>query len=181
MKVSNAETLIIAMLAEIYEKLGIAGPQNLDPAFIKSALADDAMWSLSWKYSGLFPQPEAAPAHVGEAAGFLEMWETIERQLDQLDATKKAELHEKARAAGSTTTFRGFDGNGEVEHLSAVRFMIDELSKFDHFKGRELNSHIPLLPRYRAMFKEYRARLSTVVQGHPSPDDLLAILLAQRN
>ncbi|MFG6083671.1 YfbU family protein [Paracoccus litorisediminis] len=37
--------------------------------------------------------------------------------------------------------FAGFDGNNETLHMSAARFMVEKLGRFDRFAGRDFNSH----------------------------------------
>ena len=51
MKLSDGEKLIILMLSELYEKLGVEG--EIEPDFIKSAIFGNQLWGLKWKYSGI--------------------------------------------------------------------------------------------------------------------------------
>ena len=47
--------------------------------------------------------------------------------------------------------FRGFDGNNESKHHSFVCYLVEQLGRYAELKGVELNSHAPMLQRYRQM------------------------------
>ena len=49
MKLTNPEKLILVMLSEIYEKLGIQG--ETDTKFLLNAIYEGHTWALSWKMS----------------------------------------------------------------------------------------------------------------------------------
>lgn len=56
--------------------------------------------------------------------------------------------------------FRGFDGNNESEYMSFARFLINQQGKFseqqDYLrKNDNLNSHMPLVPIYKAMLRKW--------------------------
>lgn len=57
-------------------------------------------------------------------------------------------------------TFRGFDGNEEIEHYGIYKFIIEDLQKFGHmFKDEHLNSHSSKLEKYRhqlELFEKYK-------------------------
>lgn len=57
MKLTDGEKLIILMLTEMYEKLQIEG--ETEPDFLRSAIFNDHLWGIRWKYSGIpFEQAE---------------------------------------------------------------------------------------------------------------------------
>jgi len=72
MKLSDGEKLILFMLSELYEKLGIEG--EMDPKFIKSAICSGNTWGLKWQYTGIFDSGETKPELVTEVANILDMW-----------------------------------------------------------------------------------------------------------
>ncbi|MDT3668953.1 MAG: YfbU family protein [Aromatoleum sp.] len=55
--------------------------------------------------------------------------------------------------------FRGFDGNNETEYMSFCRFLIEKQGKFQEqkqylLKNDNLNSHMPMIEKYRRMLDE---------------------------
>ena len=64
MKLSDGEKLIILMLSELYEKLGVEG--EIEPDFIKSAIFGNQLWGLKWKYSGIPFEESEDPEVVKE-------------------------------------------------------------------------------------------------------------------
>lgn len=51
--------------------------------------------------------------------------------------------------------FRGFDGNEEPEYYCYCKHLIIDEDRYSEFKGRELNSHFPVINRYRKMLNCY--------------------------
>lgn len=51
--------------------------------------------------------------------------------------------------------FKGFDGNEETDHYCYCKHLINHLNLFEEFKDRELNSHFPVINRYRKMLDYY--------------------------
>jgi len=55
--------------------------------------------------------------------------------------------------------FRGFDGNYETEYYLFAKFVIEREGKFEEStpdKNLDLNSHSPMLPKYRKMLGEWK-------------------------
>jgi len=51
-----------------------------------------------------------------------------------------------------------FDGNNEAEHFGIAKFLIHDMEdRFEHFNKHELNSHYPVIDRYRRMLAAYNA------------------------
>ncbi|MDN7950429.1 YfbU family protein [Burkholderia multivorans] len=173
MKMTSAEKLITFMLAEVLEGLKTKG--EIDPSFIKTAIAHDHLWGVEWKYHGLFGDSrEPTPDPVKFVADVLDMWSFIERGYKALSAEDKARVD--AEIPFGISSFEGFDGNNETEYMSIARFLIDELGRFTDFKGRELNSHMPSVARYRAMlavFEPIRGNLGA--PRHLNADELIKI------
>jgi uncharacterized protein len=53
-EMTHAERLILIMLSEIYEHLGINGRDCIDATFVRSAIETDQTWGLSWQYPFTF-------------------------------------------------------------------------------------------------------------------------------
>jgi len=151
MEIRESEKLILVMLADIHEKLGI---DTLDPDFIRKAIHAGHNWALAWKYPGLFPdREEDDPPVVREVVDFLEMWSSIEESHQALDPAAKASILDGNLMP---PIFRGFDGNHETEYLGVARFIVNYLERFEEFAGRDLNSHHSVVPRYRKMLEAFR-------------------------
>ena len=150
MKLSDGEKLILVMLSEIHQKLKIEN--GVDSELVQSAIFSGNLWGLQWEFTGIFHGFEPTPDMVTEVVDILEMWSFIERADQSLSPDDKARVEKEAAPFGTHVEFSGFDGNGEAAYLSIARFLIDELDRFGEFKGRELNSHLPLsLDSYRRM------------------------------
>ena len=111
MNLTNSEKLILIMLSDIYEKLGIDSSSGIDPKFVKSAIFSDNTWGLEWEYTGIFSDKnEPTPPEVTEVVNFLDMWDFIERAYEKLDDAGKKELEDKVDSPfGKHVKFRGFD------------------------------------------------------------------------
>ena len=168
MKLTDPEKLMLIMLTEIHEHLKITN--GVDAKFVQSAIYRDNTWGLSWKFPGIFQGGGAPdPPTVGEVVDILDMWSAIETSYQRLSAEDQERIKVEAHPYGDGR-FDGFDGNNETEHLGIARFLIDDLGRFTNFKGRELNSHLPL------SLEGYRRMLAVFLPLRPSlgPDDLTA-------
>ncbi|WP_264627871.1 YfbU family protein [Candidatus Symbiopectobacterium sp. NZEC135] len=96
MKLTNSEKLILTMLSEIYEKLGMNdGHNEIDGNFVKSAIQKNHTWALSWKYQGIAFDEEDQPHEVDEVVNYLDMWDFLEESAGSLSAADQAELVER--------------------------------------------------------------------------------------
>ncbi len=179
MKLTNSEKLILIMLSDIYEKLGIDGDSGIDPKFVKSAIYSDNTWGLEWQYTGIFlDRTEPTPPEVTEVVNYLDMWSFIEEAYDKLDASARKMLEKKADPFGQHVQFRGFDGNNEPEYMGIAQFLIEDLDRFQRFKDRDLNSHMPSVGLYRRMYQIFEPIRRTLIDRGLSIDELVAILNA---
>ncbi len=165
------------MISDIYAATVKTG--DYDPGFVQSALYGGHHWGLEWQHSGLFHGHVDSPAVVSEVVNILDMWSYLESSFEQLAADAQIRVEASSGRDRARIRFAGFDGNNESEHLSAARFMIEDLGRFPSFKGRELNSHLPVLERYRRQYRAFepiRAR----AMGEPlRASDLIEILQAR--
>jgi uncharacterized protein len=97
MKLSEGERLILFMLSEIYEHLGIQN--GIDPKFVQSAICDGHAWGLKRQYPNLF-SVEADQSVIDEVSNILEMWSFLESSYDQLSMAGKARLSTVPRFGG---------------------------------------------------------------------------------
>lgn len=181
MKLTNSEKLILIMLSELYEKLGIADKTEIDPKFVQSAIFSGNTWGFEWKYSGIFDSSEPAPPEVNEVINYMDMWSFIEEAYEEFGPEQKADLEQKASPFGENPKFRGFDGNNECEYISIARFLMEQLDRFTRFKKRDLNSHMPSIAGYRRMYETFEPIRRTLFNRGLTVDELAQILNARRH
>lgn len=150
MKLTNAEKLILVMLSDITEKLHI--DHGIDPKLVKSAIHSGNAWGLDWKYPGLGPTDQAAPAAANEVTNILEMWTYIEEAYKELSSDDKTRVKTEAGLSGPPR-FSGFDRDGELQFNNIAYFLIYDLKLFKKFKLDTLDATSPMLPGYKKMVK----------------------------
>lgn len=148
MKLSPGEKLIAYMLADIMDHLKVQG--EIDPAFVRDAIAGDDGWALKWKYSGLFHEEGPSDEIVSETGKIMTMCRVLEDSISKLSDEDRASIPEMDQ-----TVFVGFDGN-EEPHYGVATMLVEKLDRFAEWKDRGLNSHHNTLDRYRAMYAAYR-------------------------
>lgn len=170
----DSERLILVMLCELYEKLGIKG--EIDPKFVKEAIYSGNLWGLTWKYGGIFEIEEKHPDTVSEVTDILDMYWFIETTYARLSDEDKERIKKEAEPFGDDVVFKGFDGNNELEHKSVAHFLIDQLDRFSGFEGRYLNSHYPSIETYRRMLSVFLPMRKTLGFRQMNADDIIALL-----
>ena len=179
MKLTDGEKLVLIMLCDLHKKLGL--DEEIDPNFVKSAILSDNLWGINWKFSGIPFEREETPKDVLEVLDILDMWSLIERSVELLPEKEKAVLEKRAAPFGKNVKFGGFDGNHETSYLGIAEFLIRDLERFQEFKDRDLNSHMPTIGMYRRMikvFKPIKSELDTS-NYHLNAEQLITILLEQ--
>lgn len=151
MKITNSEKLILMMLCDISRKVGNDPNQGIDADFVEKAISYDNTWAIDWKYPGIFSAPDPLPSEVTQTVDYLDMWSFIEEALQTISVDQQQELD----AEHLLTVFPGFDGNNEIDYLSAARCLIDDLDRFQRFKDRDLNSHMPSVSGYQRMYQVF--------------------------
>lgn len=179
MKLTNSEKLILVMLADIQNKLG--KEHELDGEFIKRAIFSDNTWALEWEYTGIFSgEPEEAPPEVNDVCNILDMWFFIESAYDEMDPDDKARIAEEVGPLGKNVRFLGFDGNYETKHLSVASFLINDMDRFQHFSGRDLNSHCPVVDGYLRMFEIFKTIRPQLAEAGLTADQITRLLNARK-
>lgn len=177
-RITDGEKLIVSMLRDIYQHQKIKG--EIDPEFVMSALTGGHYWGLAWKHNGLFHGHEDRDRSVSEVVDILDMWSFLESGYARLSKADKDRIAKELAPMGEAVKFLGFDGNNETEHLAIARFMIEDLDRFSSFEGRDLNSHMPLLPAYRQMLAVFEPMRSTLIGIELSASQIIEILKAWR-
>jgi len=173
----ESDKLIVSMLCDISRQLKVK--DGLDPDFVADALYGGHYWGLEWQYTGLFRGHEDSRASVREVVDILDMWSFMESAYLRLSKEDRERIKVEADPLGGGIEFPGFDGNNETEHLGIARFMIDKMRRFESFKGRELNSHCPLLPSYRRMFGIFEHIRPTLVGRELTANEIIELLKAR--
>jgi uncharacterized protein len=159
MKLSDGERLILIMLSEIHERLEIKN--GVDTKLVKSAIYDGNLWAMERQFSGIFHKYEASPEIVSEATDILDMWRFIETSYQNLPPADKERIKLEAEPFGEHVRFSGFDGNSESEYIGVARCYVNELDSFSLFKGRDFDSHVPLVAAYRRMYAVFEPMRSS--------------------
>lgn len=175
MKLSDGEKLILVMLSEIHQRLEIEN--GVDSTFVLSAILEGNLWALKERLPGIFHGYEPAPDVVAEVVEIMEMWDRVEFSYTALSPDDKMRVAKEAVPFGEHVEFTGFDGNGEPGYVGVARFLVNDLERFSAFKGRDLDSHLPLcLSAYRRMLTIYRNTSGTPELG---ATELINILKAK--
>ena len=175
MNITDGEKLILMMLSELYEQLDIEG--EIDPEFIKSAIFSQNLWGIPWKYSGIPFESQETPPLVKEVLDILDMWSFIEYAYQELSETEKEQLEKDASPFGKNPKFSGFDGNNESEYMNVASFLINDLDRFQEFKGRSMNAHMPTLETHHRMLSVFEEIRSNLMSGPMPLAQLTAVLL----
>jgi len=177
MKITDGEKLILLMLSELYDALKVRG--EIEPDFIRSAIFSDKIWSIPWKYSGIPFENQETPEIVKEVLDILDMWSFIEYSYGELSEKDKEYVEKEASPFGKNPKFSGFDGNNETEYMSTASFLVNKLDRFEEFKGRDFNSHCPLVDAYKRMLIVFERMRHDLTHDPLSAEQLVEILKEQ--
>lgn len=178
MKLTDAERLILVMLAEIHKYLGIRN--GVDTKLVEDSIYKDHTWGLSFGLSGIVKGDcTQLPQEVHEVLDILSMWYFIEEGYDTFEPVEKAKIANDAAPCGKHVKFMGFDGNMESKHMSAAQFLVENLDRYPRFKGRNFNSHCPTLDTYKRMLAVFMPMQKTLNGNNLSVDHVIEILKAQ--
>ena len=177
MKLSDGEKIIILMLTELYEKFQVDG--EMEPDFLRSAIFNDKLWGIKWKYSGIPFSDSEDPEVVKEVLDVLDMWSSIERSYSELSVLEKDNLKKELGALGEAPRFRGFDGNNEGDYIGTALFLVNELDRFSEFKGRDFNCHYPSIDIHQRMLSAFEPIRRKFSLSQLSAGQLLIVLKEQ--
>lgn len=177
MKLTNPEKLILLMLSDIYDKLGL---DSVDTRLLRSAIYTENTWALDWEMPGVVgSEPDPTPEIVSKVVNYLEMWSFIEESVSSFGPEEATRLERDAAPFGKYVRFPGFDGNNEAKALEIAQILIEDMGRFTKFKGRDLNSHAPLWDAYTRMHRVFSGIGDQLGhRGHLSVDQVATILNA---
>ena len=174
---SDGEKLIMMMLRDLYEHQNVNG--DIDPEFIQEALLGGHYWGLKWQLGGLLHDHADSVQTVSEVVDILEMWYFIESGYAALSEPEKTGLKEEAKLSDKDIQFPGFDGNHESEYLGIAQFLVNQMERFEIFKGRVFNSHTRSIEMYRRMLFDFKLMRGNLGQTDLSPTQIIALLKPQ--
>lgn len=178
---SDGEKLIVIMLRDIYKHLKMSRSE-IDPDFVCQALWGGHTWALKWTMTGLYHGHEDDIRDVRFVVDVLAMWDHLERGYGKLSKQDKEKVAKEADPFGRDVKFRGFDGNKESGHMGIAWFFVKDMKRFERFKERDLNSHMPMIAGYRRMLAAYERREKSLgMGGEFDATEIVAILDAQRH
>lgn len=168
------------MLSEIYDKLSLT---DVDTSLLRSAIYTENTWALDWEMQGVVgSESESPPPLVDDVVNYLSMWSFLEEASSSFDVPTKEKVAQEAEPFGRHIRLPGFDGNNEIEALSIAKILVEDMGKFSRFKGRDLNSHAPLLENYARMYKVFEPIRRSLTGTRPlGPEQVIAILRAMQH
>lgn len=180
MNLSNSEKLILAMLCDIHEKLGIdKDGDHINHELVSEAISSDNTWALNWEYENLLALTrEEKPQVLTDVCDILDMWDFIEDTFARLSDADKKIYMENVPGYCHDPKFSGFDGNNESEYLSTASFLVEKLNRYDSFKGRIVNSHTRNVDKYLSMYKVFKPIRENLIMENIKVDDLIKIMNA---
>lgn len=130
---------------------------------IQEAIYGGHFWALDWELSGIMHNHADDPRVVRLVTNILDMWWFIETAYAGFSAEDKKRIEDETGHRGKSPRFLGFDGNNESEYLGIARFLVEKLGRFESFKGRDFNSHLPTVSRYAQMARAFEPMRALLV------------------
>ncbi|HEY4395012.1 MAG TPA: YfbU family protein [Polyangia bacterium] len=178
---TDGEKLLVIMLRDIYKHLKLSKGE-IDPDFVGDALWGGHTWALKWRMTGLYHGHEDDVRDVRFVLSVLAMWDHLERGFEKLSKKGREAVAKEVGPLGEHVTFRGFDGNNEAIHMGIAHFFVEKMDRFARFKGRDFNSHMPMIGSYRRMLAVFdQKQKSLAMGGELGVGEIAAILDAQRH
>ena len=179
LQLDKPQRLIVWMLSELLKQ---QRNYREEPTLrlIERAIYGGHFWALDWDLQGVLHAHSDSPEAVKLVVDTMDMWIFVERAYARFSATEREKLKQLAPYRGENPTFPGFDGNNEGEHMHIAQFLVEEMGRFQDFKGRSMNSHSPKVRQYQqmvAVFEEIRLNL---VGRDMTVDELARVLNADK-
>lgn len=175
---TGGEKVIVLMLRDVMKQLKMKRGE-IDVDLVTQAIFGGHYWALKWGMSGVFHDHADRPQDVRFVADVLNMWSFIESSYTKLSAKDKERVAAEAHPFGRNVTFVGFDGNNEAELFTIARFLVDDMNRFSEFKGREFNSHVPMVEAYQRMLDVFAPFRETLDGTTLTASQLVSILEAR--
>lgn len=179
MRLTNPEKLMLLMLAEIQEQVGVKN--GTDTKLLQEAIYSNNTWALDWDMPGVVgDNPDPTPPKVSAVCDILDMWMFIETGYSKLSKADKEQVAKQAGVFVKNPRFAGFDGNNETDYMSIARFFVEQMGRFEHFQGRDFNSHAPTASRYSNMAKAFEPMRAQLGHSELSAHQIVELLNVER-
>jgi uncharacterized protein YfbU (UPF0304 family) len=175
LRLTEGERVILLLLTEIQDHLKLESSSRANP--LREAIVSGNLWSIEEHFPEVFDNMEITKATANEVREVLAMWQRLEESFSRLSPTEKEWLASTG-PQGQYVKFIGFSENYEPEQSQATRFLVNATEQFSYFKGRELNSHVPMSGQYRRMLPRFTSILDEVVNRDFSAPQLHEVLSA---
>lgn len=182
-RLTNSEKLMTWLLAEILKnqlserKDQRAAQYEMKSAdLIREAIFGGHFWALPWELPGVLHEHVDDPKKVRAVVDILDMWSFIERAYAGFDDEAKNRIAKEVGPLGKQPCFHGFDGNYESEYMGISQFLVEQLDRFQSFKGRDFNSHVPTVARYSKMAAAFESKRASLYGRELSPDEVVELL-----
>jgi len=173
---TDGEKMIISMLADQQKPVD---QREIKPDDIMDAIYGGHLWALKWEMTGIFHDHLDSPGALSLVVDTLDMWSFIEEAVESFSNLERKRFVEGLDLKGDYPRFSGFDGNNESEYLGIAGHLINRMDRFQRFKGRELNSHRPVVDRYAVMTRLFEPIRSSIGMRQPirlSLDEVITLL-----
>lgn len=173
---SQEQRLIIALICDLYREPDKREFTQKNISLIMNAIYGGHDWAIDWEMGGMFPREIDTDEKVAFVADALDMWEFIELRWSKMGDEERKKVSDSVPYLGDGPKFMGFDGNNEPEYMAIAHMMVEEMNRFSTFKGRDLNSHMPKVGRYRQMLGRWPDIRSTLARGEMTVEQMIELL-----
>lgn len=151
MIVSDAEKLILLMLSDLHEFHEI---DRVNTKLLRSALSTNNSWALNWEIPDLGLNLDDTPTEAVDVVNFMYMWGVLEDTWHNFQESIKEKIMGEVQI-GKTVKFPGFHSIDEYELYTIAKLFVDDMGKFQRYKGRDFNSHAPMKNLYEKMYSVF--------------------------
>jgi uncharacterized protein len=169
------ERLILMMLGDISKHLKIEG--EIDPDFVARSIHSGQIWGIGKEYGGLFYGQRSNTAVVEETKDILSMWTSVEHGYGKLTAEGRKLVSDQCFYVTDSKIFEGFDANNE-DHYNVARYLIENFSDFENFKGRSLDSHCSTIDSHRGKWQVFQGIRTHIKRGTMNATQIIEVLSA---
>ncbi|SDP92648.1 hypothetical protein SAMN05428967_4491 [Phyllobacterium sp. YR620] len=182
-RLNKSERLMTWLLTEILKNQINAGKDKQDSKYemkkvelIQEVIYGGHFWALDWELSGVMHNEVDDPKALRTVVDVLDTWTFIERAYAGFSNDDKKRIEEEVGFRGKNPRFKGFDGNNETDYMGIAHFLVDQLGRFENFKGRDFNSHTPTVARYSQMAAIFSTMRSSLLGRELSPNEIIQLL-----
>lgn len=183
LRLSNPEKLMTWMLTQVLRNQINERKDKKNNQFdlkdvdlIEQAIYGGHFWALDWEMSGVLHNHIDDRKHVTAVVDILDMWSFIEEACQRFNQADRKRLVDDVGSWADNPQFLGFDGNNESEYLGIAQFLVEKLNRFQIFKGRSMNSHMPTLFSYGRMVRMFEGIRPTLIGRHLSVEEVIKLL-----